>query len=82
MERPLTSAKGRLRLPSEIDESGSIAFDQIQVDGSDFLRLDRGTLKIRYDSAGGVSIGAGLAAVRDGFDESQAIAGLQASLAF
>ena len=82
LERPLTPARGRLRLPDTIDERGRIAFDEIRVDGADFLSLDRGTLNVRYAPTGGTSLGAGLTAVRDGFDDTGAIAGLQADFAF
>ena len=82
MERPLTPAKGRLRLPSTIDESGRIGFEEIEVDGSEFLSLERGTLNLRYTPSDDISLGAGLTVVRDGFDDSQAIAGLQANIAF
>ena len=82
MERALTPAEGRLRLPSTIDESGRIGFEEVRVDGSDFLSLDRGTLNVRWTPTGGLSLGAGLAMVRDGFGGNQAIAGLQARLAF
>ena len=73
---------GRLRLPRTIDESGRIGFDEVEVDGTEFLSLDRGTLNLRYIPTEGTSLGAGLAVVRDGFDDSQAIAGLQANIAF
>ena len=82
MERALTPAEGRLRLPSTIDESGRIGFEEVRVDGSDFLSLDRGTVHVRWTPAGGLSLGAGLAMVRDGFGGNRAIAGLQARLAF
>ena len=82
MERALTPAMGRLRLPSTIDESGRLGFEEVEVDGSEFLSLDRGTLNLRYTPTEGMSLGAGLTVVRDGFDDSQAIAGLQANIAF
>ena len=82
MERALTPAMGRLRLPSTIDESGRLGFEEVEVDGSEFLSLDRGTLNLRYTPTEGMSFGAGLTVVRDGFDDSQAIAGLQANIAF
>ncbi len=82
VERALTPARGRLRLPSAIDESGRLGFEDVEVEGSEFLSLDRGTLSLRHTPTEGVSLGAGLAVVRDGFDDSQAIAGLQASIAF
>ncbi len=82
MERALTPAMGTLRLPSTIDESGRIGFEEVEVDGSEFLSLDRGTLNLRYTPSEGMSLGAGLTAVRDGFDDNQAIAGLQADIAF
>ena len=82
MKRALTPAMGRLRLPDANDESDRIGFEEIEVDGSEFLSLDRGTLNLRYTPTEGMSLGAGLTVVRDGFDDSQAIAGLQANIAF
>ena len=59
LERPLTPARGMLRLPGTIDERGRIAFDEVRVDGADFLSLDRGTLNLRHAPTGGVSLGVG-----------------------
>ena len=85
-ERPLTAGRGRIRAASGIDESGRLAYDDILIDGSDLLAFDRIGLSVRYapDRTGWTraSLGAGVTAVRDGFGETEAIAGARARVRF
>ena len=82
MERPVTSSKGSIRAASSIDEDGRIEYDDIAIDGSDFLAFDKAGLSVGYAYGPNMSFGAGIAAVRDGFGETEAIAGAQAAVRF
>ncbi len=82
MERPVTSSKGSIRAASSIDEDGRIEYDDIAIDGSDLLAFDKAGLSVGYAYGPNMSFGAGIAAVRDGFGETEAIAGAQAAVRF
>ena len=81
-ERPVASSNGSIRVASSIDEDGRIEYDDISINGSDLLTFDKAGLSLGYAYGSNTSFGAGVAAVRDGFGETEAIAGARAEVRF
>ena len=82
MERPVAGGTGRIRAANGIDESGRIEYDDILLSGSDFLALDRIGLSIKHAYGPDTTLGVGVAAVQDGFRETEAIAGVRMGVRF
>ena len=82
IERPVTSSNGSIRAASSIDENGRIEYDDISIHGSDLLAFDRAGLSVGYAHGANLSLGAGIVAVRDGFGETEVLAGARVEARF
>ena len=82
LEHPVVSGEGRIRAARGVDESGRINYDDIILDQADLLRFSRLGLSVSYRADSAASYAAGVMAVRDGFGETQAIAGTRAEVRF
>ena len=82
VERPLTSGTGTIRMASDIDEIGRIGYDDIRIEGSDLLSFDKAGLSVVHAPGRNMSFGGGIAAVRDGFGETDAIVGGRVEIRF
>ena len=81
-ERPVSGATGRLRAAVGVDESGRIAWRDVALDGRDLLRFDRAALGLGIAAGPDASVGFGIAAMRDGFGRTEALAGLRMEARF
>ncbi len=81
-ERPAAVVSGRIRAATGVDESGQIAYQDIVIDGRDLLSFDRAGLSVVFADDPNAALGLGVAAVRDGFGRTEALAGMRMDLEF
>ena len=81
-ERPMSRATGRLLAGEGVDASGRIAYRNVAIDGRDLLSFDRAAFGLGIATGPDASLGLGIAAVRDGFGRSEALAGLRMDIRF
>ena len=81
-ERPVSPVTGRLRAADAVDESGRLAYREIEIDGRDLASFDRAGLVVGYAGETGPLFSVGVAAVRDGFDRTETLAGFRMDLEF
>ena len=81
-ERPVFPVAGRFRAAAGVDESGGIAYRDVAVDGRDLLSFDNAGLRVRFTGRSKASFNLGVAAVRDGFGQTEALAGALMDLKF
>ena len=81
-ERPVSGASGRLRAAERVDGDGRITYRDIRVAGRHLLTFDRAALGLGIAAGPDTSIGLGVAAVRDGFGRTEALAGLRVEARF
>ena len=81
-ERPVTQVSGRIRAASDVDESGRLAYRDVAIDGRDLMAFERASLIVGYALAPNASFNLGIAAVRDGFGETETLAGFRTGLEF
>ena len=82
IERSVTSSNGSIRAATSIDENGRIAYDDISIDGSKLLAFDKVGVSVRHAWGPNTNLGVSVAAVRDGFGETEALAGARAEIRF
>ena len=82
VERLVTQVSGRIRAASEVDESGRVAYRDVAIDGRELMEFERAGLIVRYAAASNASFNMGIAAIRDGFGETEALAGFRMDLEF
>ena len=82
VERPLGSSTGAIRVASDIDETGRIGYDDVRIEGSDLLSFDKAGVSVVHAPRRNVSIGGGVAAVRDGFGEADTVVGGRVEVRF
>ena len=81
-ERPVSAAGGRIRAAAGVDEGGAVSYRDVTIDGRDLLSFDRAGLSVLVADGSNASFGLGVAAVRDGFGRTEALAGMRMGLEF
>lgn len=81
-ERPISPAAGRIRAASGVDETGRVTYRDVAIDGRNLLSFDKAALSVHYADGSNASFGLGIAAVRDGFGRTEALAGVRMNLEF
>ena len=81
-ERPVSPVAGRIRAAGGVDETGRIAYRDVAIDGRGLLSFDKASLSVGYADGSNASFGLGVAAVRDGFGRTEALAGVRMDLVF
>ena len=82
LERPVAAGSGTIRTASSIDESGRIGYDDIRIDQADLLAFEKVGVTVQYSPTSDSTYGAGVMAIRDGFGETDAIAGVRAEIRY
>ena len=82
MERPVAGGGGRIRAAASVDETGRISRRDVVIDGRDLLSFYRASLGVSFAGGPGASWGLGVAAVRDGFGRTEALAGIRMDARF
>ena len=65
-----------------VDGNGRIAYREIAIDGRDLASFDRADLAVSYAGKSGASFRLGMAAVREGFGQTETLAGSRMDLEF
>ena len=81
-ERPVSHVSGRIRVASSIDESGRIGYQDVALDGRQLMSFDRAGLIVGFVDDSNVSLELGIAAVRDGFGQTETLAGFRTQFEF
>ena len=82
MERPMAGGGGRIRAAASVDERGRISRRDVVIDGRDLLSFYRAAVGVSFARGPDASYGLGVAAVRDGFGRTEALAGVRMDLRF
>lgn len=82
VERPVSAVTGRIRTAVSVDGNGRIAYREIAFDGRDLASFDRADLAVSYAGKSGASFRLGVAAVRDGFGQTETLLGFRMELEF
>lgn len=81
-ERPVSQVTGRIRAAAGVDESGRITYRDVVVDGKELMSFDHASLIVSYSEDLNASFNLGIAVVRDGFGETEALAEFRMDLEF
>ena len=76
-ERPVSSVAGRIRAAAGVDQSGRIAYRDVTFGGRDLLKFDRASLIVRVAADSNASVALGVTAMRDGFGQTETLAGMR-----
>ncbi len=76
-ERPVSSVSGRIRAAAGVDQSDRIAYRDVTFGGRDLLKFDRAGLIVRLAAGSNASVALGVTAARDGFGQTETLAGMR-----
>ena len=76
-ERPVSSVAGRIRAAAGVDQSGRVAYRDVTFGGRDLLKFDRASLIVRVAADSNASVALGVTAARDGFGQTETLAGVR-----